>query len=230
MEIIAHPALPAHLVPAVVKQNLGPMAMVSGVLAHPVGKGEVMRKQFWVVAPGKQACALGVGRGVEQADGDAGELVSRGRGVELAGRHGVAAEQEVPARPLRLQRALHGELNRLLAPAQTPLGGEAERGQLDGDQVATESRSDAAANRGLPHAARPRYQQEHAHPRRSCGSVVANLQGARPCQQQQIAEEQELADPLEKPTDREERLRRERQRDQRDDTRAPQEPGREERR
>jgi hypothetical protein len=86
------------------------------VTAHPAGEGVMVGQQRWVVAAPGEAGGLCLRAEVEQAHRDPVQFHSRRRRKHLAGCHGIAAEQQMPALGLELHGALHGSLRRLLAP------------------------------------------------------------------------------------------------------------------
>lgn len=156
-----NPAVPTHLRPCILGNDLRPVPVVRDMVSHPSRECDVMSDQAHVISASRQAAGLGWLIRIEETNSEAFETLRRRRRPNFAGRNGIAAQKEVFSLLLNLESPLHRSLNRSMAPFDIPLRSAAEHPEFSRFQDVGELRFDQFTDSGLAHAAGARDEEEH---------------------------------------------------------------------
>ena len=155
------PAVPLHFVPTALLHHFKSMSRVGDVCPQPGGKCDVAWYERGIVPSGDESQALRVFGGIEQAYGDALQLVARRGGINLRRRHRIATQQKVLPLALNSNGPLHCFLNGLMSPAKAPFRRAGHVGQFAGFKLLGElCRHDLPDSR-LTHSTGARDQEKH---------------------------------------------------------------------
>ncbi len=147
------PAIPTHVRPGILSDDLGPMTGVNDMAAHPVREGDMVRDKVGVIASFEEAGGLSALPGIEQANIETIQTVRGRGGPDLSGRDGVAAQEKVLLGALSSESTLHGALDHSMPPFDLPFRRTAQHAQFGDVEKAGEYRLDQLADGGLAHPA-----------------------------------------------------------------------------
>src|SRR2546425_1151683 len=66
--LLSNPAIPAHLGPRVLQDDIGTVSMINHMVAHPLREGEVVGNEALIITPCDQPSALRLFRSIKQTD------------------------------------------------------------------------------------------------------------------------------------------------------------------
>ena len=153
--------MPAHLFPAVIDDDVGTVAMVDGMQAHPVRERDMVRYEIGSVATERETLGLTLGRSIQKADVDTREGSSARGCVEFAGRDRISTEDEMLSGFLVFESQLDGSFNSHVPPPKAPLGRDTQSAQLAGGDSFGDLCFNQLADAGFPDAARACDKKEH---------------------------------------------------------------------
>jgi hypothetical protein len=156
-----NPAIPTHLRPGILSNDLRPMAVVNHMVAHPGCERQVVTDEVQIISPFQQTGGLCSFSCIEEANGETIQTVRRRSRPDLPWRNRIAAQQKVLSLTLSLESTQQRSLHHLMSPFDLPFRSASKHTQFGYFENVSEFRLDQLADCGLTYPASACDEKKH---------------------------------------------------------------------